>query len=209
MFRLQPPAWKRMLLPAAAGIFLLGIALLGYLLYRGRGKKTAAEEPASTGSFVEQGAKASCAGQPDDDETVFFDGSVEPKAAPAAALTVLESPGLDPATSFEISGAASVGRHEKSDIRVVDKSVSRKHAEIYFDGSSYFLRDLGSRYGTTVNRHRISLDAAPLFDGAQIKLGPRSVLEFKLRAPEPQDDATLVHFSGEAEDNDDTFPVDR
>ena len=122
----------------------------------------------------------------------------------------MESPGLEAGKTFDLKGAASVGRPENSNVRLTDKSVSRKHAEIYFDGSSYFLRDLGSRYGTTVNRHRISLDAAPLFDGALIKLGPRSILEFTLPPVEPPDDATLVnHQAGDAGDDDDTFPVDR
>jgi VWFA-related protein len=203
VFQVKPLAWTR-LLPWIAGIAAVGVLLLGYLVLRGRAKEKSGHQPAPEPVAPRQPSAASVSPS-DEDETVFFDDSVEPKAAPDAVLTILESPGLEAGTTFDIKGSASVGRHDNSDVRLTDKSVSRKHAEIYFDGSSYFLRDLGSRYGTTVNRHRISLDAAPLFDGALIKLGPRSTFEFTLPPAEPADDATLVNPIGE---NDDTFQVD-
>jgi VWFA-related protein len=203
VFQVEPTVWNRVL-PWIAGIAVLGALLLGYRVYRGRTKERSGLRPAAE-PYPPQRPTAGTISQPDDDETVFFDGSIEPKTAPDAVLTILESPGLETGKSFDIKGSASVGRQGSSDVRLTDKSVSRKHAEIYFDGSSYFLRDLGSRYGTTVNRHRISLDAAPLFDGALIKLGPRSTLEFTLPPMEPPDDATLVNPVGE---DDDTFQVD-
>jgi hypothetical protein len=207
IFQVEPSPWTRLLVPVAVAVFF-GFLLLGYLIYRKRADKTPLAE-ASAARPLPTGRQPPAPGkEPDDDETVFFDGSIDPKTGPEAVLTIVESPGLEPGTTFTIQGAVSVGRHEKSDVRLADKSVSRKHAEIYFDGLSYFLRDLGSRYGTVLNRHRISLDAAPLFDGAQIKLGPRSTLEFTLRFTPGPDDATQVNFSGGGEGND-TFQADR
>ncbi len=208
IFQVQVPAWKRLLPLAGGGVAVLGLLAVCYLLFRAKTAPVLGQTPGGE-PLSAPGCRGGSQPEPVEDETVFFDGSIEPKAAPEAKITVLESPGLEPGTEFTLQGAVSVGRHERSDVRLADKSVSRKHAEIYFDGSSYFLRDLGSRYGTMVNRHRISLDAAPLFDGAQIRLGPRSTLEFNLRKAPGPDDATLVDSPAGNGENDDTFPVDR
>jgi len=144
----------------------------------------------------------------DEDETVFFPDIGSQASVPMATLTVITSPGMDSGQVFDIQGESKVGRHVQNDIVIADKSVSRKHAEIYFDDNTYYLRDLGSRYGTIVNRRRISLDASSLFDGAQIQLGPRTLLEFHLKAGD-LDDATLNLASGdEPEPGDDSDPDD-
>ncbi len=208
MFQVEPTSANR-LLPLIAGAAAVGFLLLGYRLYRRQAGKAPSSDISVAGPQAAGQPPAAPAPEPaEDDETVFFDGRTGSETAPEAVVTIVESPGLDPGTKFEIRGAVSVGRHEKSDIRLVDKSVSRKHAEIYFDGLSYFLRDLGSRYGTLLNRHRISLDAAPLFDGAQIKLGPRSTLEFAIRSSAGPDDATQANPFGGGEE-DDTLQVKR
>jgi len=135
----------------------------------------------------------------DEDETVFFPDIGSQASVPMASLTVITSPGLDSGHVFDIQGESKIGRHVQNDIVIADKSVSRKHAEIYFDDNTYYLRDLGSRYGTIVNRRRISLDTSSLFDGAQIQLGPRTLLEFHLKPVDP-DDATVNLASADAQD---------
>ena len=49
-----------------------------------------------------------------------------------------------------------IGRDLQAHIRVDDGSVSRAHAAIYRRGDRYFIRDLGSRNGTTVNEQHLS-----------------------------------------------------
>ena len=51
-----------------------------------------------------------------------------------------------------------VGRQStSSDIRIQHNSISRKHALLYYDeDGNCVVQDLGSKYGTTINQHRIS-----------------------------------------------------
>lgn len=56
---------------------------------------------------------------------------------------------------YFIDERATVGRHEDSDIFLVDPSVSRNHAEIRIEGNAVVLDDLGSTNGTFVNGERI------------------------------------------------------
>jgi|GEM_PF-6652102 len=44
-----------------------------------------------------------------------------------------------------------VGRQEGADLRVDDRSISRRHAELVFHDGGWYLNDLDSRYGTQVN----------------------------------------------------------
>jgi hypothetical protein len=70
---------------------------------------------------------------------------IEPEPEPPATLTVggrshdLEKP------------TAVIGRSKESDIRVSDPNVSRRHAEIRRDGSAFWIVDLDSTNGVSVN----------------------------------------------------------
>ncbi len=119
----------------------------------------------------------------EEDETIFEDEGetmdVGEELAPPATLTVVKSLDLDPGETFEITGGTTrVGRSTGNDIYIPDPPVSRKHAEIYFDGHTFYIRDLGSKYGTRVNGRSISSGGASLYDGAQIQLGTKTILEF-------------------------------
>ncbi|MEZ6130386.1 MAG: FHA domain-containing protein [Planctomycetaceae bacterium] len=50
---------------------------------------------------------------------------------------------------------ATIGRHEDCDVVVDSPAVSRCHARIICDNQRYFIEDLNSRNGTTVNAKRI------------------------------------------------------
>ncbi len=50
----------------------------------------------------------------------------------------------------------TIGRLPQNEIHLHDPLVSRRHAEIYRDKTSYWLRDLGSRNGTFLNGESIS-----------------------------------------------------
>jgi hypothetical protein len=62
-----------------------------------------------------------------------------------------------------------IGRSKDSDIRVSDPNVSRRHAEIRQEGANYFIVDLGSTNGISVNGR--ALKRAKLDDEDRITLG--------------------------------------
>ena len=135
----------------------------------------------------------------DEDATIFIKDAGEDEKAniagtlpsPTAFLTVVQSQHLGPDERYDISGTILIGRSPGCEISVPDKSVSRKHAEIYLDGARYYIRDIGSKYGTKVNDRSISTSRVDLTDGAQIELGPQTVFKFHLQEREDElDDRT-------------------
>ena len=78
------------------------------------------------------------------------------------------------------SSPFTIGRREVNSLRLGGAEVSRDHAEIVRDGSSYVLRDKASRYGTFVNDVRIT--ECTLAGGDRIRLGRSggAELEFDL-----------------------------
>jgi hypothetical protein len=62
-----------------------------------------------------------------------------------------------------------IGRSKDCDIRLADPNVSRRHAEIRQEGSAYWIVDLGSTNGISVNGH--ALKRARLDDDDRITLG--------------------------------------
>jgi diguanylate cyclase (GGDEF)-like protein len=68
-----------------------------------------------------------------------------------------------------------IGRSSKNDLPLDQESISRQHARITFDGSSYWVTDLNSTNGTFVNDD--SVRERRLEDGDQLRIG-RSILKF-------------------------------
>ncbi|MGE5839357.1 MAG: FHA domain-containing protein [Deltaproteobacteria bacterium] len=65
--------------------------------------------------------------------------------------------GPDKGRTFEVDEeAALVGRAPDNDIRVMDKSVSRKHLKVVRRGEKFYVTDLGSKNGTFVDGMRIT-----------------------------------------------------
>lgn len=48
-----------------------------------------------------------------------------------------------------------IGRASSNEIPVADERASRRHAEVFFQNKDWFVRDLGSRNGTTVDGEKI------------------------------------------------------
>jgi diguanylate cyclase (GGDEF)-like protein len=68
-----------------------------------------------------------------------------------------------------------IGRSSASDLFIDQESISRHHARISFDGTSYWASDLGSTNGTYVNDEQVREQR--LRDGDQVRIG-RSILKF-------------------------------
>ena len=90
-----------------------------------------------------------------------------------------------------------------------DTSVSRRHAQITYEGGRFYLTDLGSSNGTRVDGVRLTPDTPhPLHNGAQIVFGKHTEATF-WQEEEGDGDATDVYF---ADDNDldktDYYPQD-
>ena len=67
-----------------------------------------------------------------------------------------------------------LGRSKEVGIRVADEGVSRRHAEIRLEDGEYWVVDLGSMNGTSVNGNRV--DRVQLRDGDRIALGSTEVV---------------------------------
>jgi phosphoserine phosphatase RsbU/P len=67
------------------------------------------------------------------------------------------------------SGPFTIGRSSETQLQLNDAHVSRRHAELVQEGTSWRVRDLGSRGGTFVNDAKV--DDAPLKPGDRIRIG--------------------------------------
>jgi hypothetical protein len=76
----------------------------------------------------------------------------------------------------------TLGRARDCDHVIADPSVSSHHASVWFENGCAWIRDLGSRNGTWIDRVRVSAPAV-LNDGARVRLG--STIEFVARAAAP------------------------
>ncbi len=92
-------------------------------------------------------------------------------------------------TPFEITqDETSLGRHPECTIVVDSNMVSRKHARVLREGNDYFVEDLGSGNGTTVNAQRIAGKTRLTHDD-RLKLGP---ILFRFDCPSPLDSNKLA-----------------
>jgi hypothetical protein len=66
-----------------------------------------------------------------------------------------------------------LGRSRDVDVRIDDPNISRRHAEVVQEGSTYWLVDLGSTNGTEVDGKRVK--RARLADGTRFTLGETTV----------------------------------
>jgi pSer/pThr/pTyr-binding forkhead associated (FHA) protein len=93
-----------------------------------------------------------------------------PPETPVGPALVVRSGGGRAGESFEAIGArALIGRSPECDVFLDDVTVSRRHAELVGEGSTYMIRDLGSLNGTFVNKHRI--ESTVLEDDDEVQVG--------------------------------------
>jgi len=99
---------------------------------------------------------------------------------PSAVLKCIA--GRDSGNEYRIeSSELRIGSDAKNDLVIAaDDYVSGRHASITFDSGSLYLRDLGSRNGTTLNGTRLARMPMALSPGDEIRVG-RTTL--RLEAP--------------------------
>jgi pSer/pThr/pTyr-binding forkhead associated (FHA) protein len=74
--------------------------------------------------------------------------------------------------SFEnmvVSAENTIGAAEDNDIVINDRTVSRHHAVLYFDGQTFGIRDLRSTNGIVMNGFKV--DDLKLRNGDSVSLG--------------------------------------
>ena len=98
-----------------------------------------------------------------------------PGGGPSAYLVVISGPSFG--EMYKLKGERStLGRGERTDIRVLDDGVSREHSAIERDGGKMVLVDLGSTNGTFCNGGRVTRH--DLTDGDKISIGATTILRF-------------------------------
>jgi pilus assembly protein CpaF len=104
-------------------------------------------------------------------------------------LTVRQGP--RPNLVFELDGDSyTIGREAGTEIVIEDPQVSRRHATLTRQGSSYLLEDIGSTNGTYVNGKRVT---APVLLSNGDMIGLADTIVLAVQAPQAvSDDATVV-----------------
>jgi pSer/pThr/pTyr-binding forkhead associated (FHA) protein len=80
-----------------------------------------------------------------------------------------------------------IGRESNCDIPIPIEHLSRKHAELFFEGNQLYIKDLNSSNGTYLNGKKIS--KAKLNPGDKIKL---DVVSFEIIGPEHDPNKTII-----------------
>jgi hypothetical protein len=102
------------------------------------------------------------------------------KPGPSVVLRVKQ--GQAQARVVRLTKTILIGRHRDNDFQLRDNCVSRRHAEVHFDGERWWVRDLGSANGTYLDGLRIQ--NAPLPERAELELGKGGpVLSLEIERP--------------------------
>jgi len=83
------------------------------------------------------------------------------------------------------STGAILGRRVDADVVIDDVSVSRRHAQLIRRGDAWYVADIGSRNGTTLNGQPVTREVR-LSDGDTLELG-EACLTVQLRSPQATD----------------------
>ncbi len=100
-----------------------------------------------------------------------------------SALLLVRSGALAGARYLLDTDVTSVGRHPEADIFFDDVTVSRRHAEVIRQGTSFEIVDQRSLNGTYLNGERV--DRGVLTDGAELRVGKFRLNFFAAPADRP------------------------
>ena len=105
--------------------------------------------------------------------------------------------GPQKAKILQIEGSSPLvlGRDASTGLQIIDKGVSREHAEIYRVGEMVFIRDLGSRNGTFVNEEQVEEEL--LREGDVIRIGSTQLVFESTKAARERSDTNLRFEDGE------------
>lgn len=118
----------------------------------------------------------------------FGDGQT--RLTPAPALRVTVQRGSAGQKEFTFSEPFTIGREEPCEIVLQDRSVSRRHAEVYLREGCWWIRDLNSANGTHVDGKPI--DRLPLTRPTLIEFGLNGPMLFFEEEEVPGKQATFV-----------------
>src|SRR6266567_1910242 len=104
---------------------------------------------------------------------------VNPDEAPVVGHLIVVDSGpssLLPGTRFNLEPKTTIGRAPTSTIRLTDNFISSAHTSIENRHGTWYVRDIGSMYGTYVN-NQPAREALPARTGDIVKIG---YISFKL-----------------------------
>ncbi|MFW5921105.1 MAG: diguanylate cyclase, partial [Polyangiales bacterium] len=113
------------------------------------------------------------------DSTVVGDRSqlmeaVQPGRAQHAYVIVIAGPNVG--EMFRLGPANVIGRGDRTDIRIPDTEISRRHARVVERDGALWVEDMGSTNGTLVNGDPVR--ERELRDGDKIQVGTTTILKF-------------------------------
>ena len=129
----------------------------------------------------------------------------------AALIVVAGQPTLSQAKFSLNKPEIKIGRNTQetvNDIPIEDREVSRSHAQIVYRNQQYFIQDLGSSTGTSVNGVKLkAFQETILQNGAEVAIGPKVKFKFVSMLLPYAPDVTVDDYSGDKfrteEDSDD------
>lgn len=189
--------------PLAVGVVLVVLALMAFLFFLLRGRSRQRDNwGAALPSAGETGIHAALKPPPgmiastkaavDDDRTQILQ-PIPQNNTPGASLFVTKaaSETAMQGQRVTLTNPFSIGRSGSSLNFINDKSISRNHALITYEGTQYMIQDQGSGNGTFVDDRKLEPnEKMPLRDGSIIKVGPTTELRFELT-----DSGTQVIYS--------------
>lgn len=102
----------------------------------------------------------------------------DPSGPPVADMTVFEGDGAKNGTAFSLHKKEhTIGRSDDMNIMLEDEAISRKHASIFWDAGTFYLKDESSTSGTFLNGKKITkIQAQALKSGDKIQLGKTKLI---------------------------------
>ena len=98
---------------------------------------------------------------------------VDLEAAKATDAVLIVIRGTPQGKKYSLKGQSTflLGRDKAVEIHIDDANISRRHAQLTFEGGKAFIQDLGSRNGTLVNNESIGAAKVELAKEDMITLG--------------------------------------